>query len=219
MTKFDQDGGNDDRRATPPADPWLETAPTSPIGQDGSYTVADLQGPVFEDRAPRRRDRRGWWVAVAVLALLGCVGGLLLKPFGDNDPPGRAGPTPQPTDSSPAPAPAVAPVSASARVAARPSASGEPAANEVVYLVSSTSKGDKARVSFTDEDRDIIRKGEVSLPWRHTFILTGDKPPLVVISQRKSGGTGEVTCSISLGGKVLSTAVQRGRYASPQCAG
>jgi hypothetical protein len=38
-----------------------------------------------------------------------------------------------------------------------------------------------------------------------------------VVAQRKQGGTGPVTCSISLGGKVLATAVQRGRYASPQC--
>jgi hypothetical protein len=87
----------------------------------------------------------------------------------------------------------------------------------VVYLVSSSGKGEVASVQFTDQDRDIVSKGEVSLPWRHTFRTVGDKPPLVVVAQRKQGGTGPVTCSISLGGKVLATAVQRGRYASPQC--
>ncbi|MCO8273296.1 MmpS family transport accessory protein [Actinoplanes sp. TRM 88003] len=88
---------------------------------------------------------------------------------------------------------------------------------EVVYVVASNNDGDVASVEYTDQDRDIIRKGEVKLPWRITFEYLGDKPPLVLMAQRKQGGTGAVTCSITVGGKELTTAVQRGRYAAPQC--
>jgi hypothetical protein len=141
------------------------------------------------------------------VALLGCLGAVLLNPFDDDDPTGQAGPTTRPLV-------ATTPTAATATSA---SAVTPPAALEVVYLVASTRKGELASVEYTDQDRDIIRKGEVSLPWRHTFRITGDKPPLVVIAQRTSGGSGPVTCSISLGGKELTTAVQRGRYAAPQC--
>jgi len=222
VTNVDQDCGDDDRRAMPPADPWLGTAPTSPIDHVSgdprtSVDPALAFDDAYLDDAAPRRGRRGWWFAAAAVALLGCLGGILLNPFDDNAPE-QAGPTPQLTS------PATLSAKPQPRVNGQASsqsethaAVAEPAADEVVYLVSSSGKGDVASVQFTDQDRDIIRKGEVSLPWRHTFRTVGDKPPLVVVAQRKHGGTGPVTCSISLGGKVLATAVQRGRYASPQC--
>ena len=223
VTNIDQDGGNDDRRAIPPADPWLETSPTSPIDHVGAHprTVVDPVPPfhaTYVDDAPPRRGWRGWWFAAAAVALLGCLGGILLNPFDDDGAPDQAGPTPRPASSSPAAASATS-AQPGLRVNGQVPKKSEPrpAADEVVYLVTSSGKGDVASVAFTDQDRDIIRKGEVSLPWRHTFRTVGGKPPLVVIAQRKKGGTGPVTCSISLGGKVLATAVQRGRYASPQC--
>jgi hypothetical protein len=221
VTNVDQDGGNDDRRAMPPVDPWQATAPTSPIDPVSADARTSVDpAPPFDrylDDVPPRRGRRGWWLAAAALALLGCLGGLLLNPFDGDKTPGRAGgPTPRLTSAATATATASAPRGSGQVSKTRP-AVAEPAADEVVYLVSSSGKGDVAAVQFTDQDRDIVRRGEVSLPWRLTFRINGDKPPLVVIAQRKRGGTGPVTCSISLGGKVLATAVQRGRYASPQC--
>jgi hypothetical protein len=227
VTNVHRDGGNDDRRAMPPADPWLGTAPTSPIEHVSADPRTSVDpAPAFDDAyvddAPPRRRRRGWWFAAAAVALLGCLGGILLNPF-DGNAPEQAGPTPQltsPATVSAQPQPRVNGQASSKSESSKSetrAAVAEPAADEVVYLVSSSGKGEVASVQFTDQDRDIVSKGEVSLPWRHTFRTVGDKPPLVVVAQRKQGGTGPVTCSISLGGKVLATAVQRGRYASPQC--
>jgi len=223
VTNVDQDGGNDDRRAMPPADPWLGMAPTSPIDHVSADPRTSVDpAPAFDDayldHTPPRRGRRGWWFAAAAVALLGCLGGILLNPFGDNNAPNQTGPTPQLTPSATISAKPQPRVNGQApRKSETQAAVAEPAADEVVYLVFSSGKGDVASIQFTDQDRDIIRKGEVSLPWRHSFRTIGDKPPLVVIAQRKRGATGPVTCSISLGGKILTTAVQRGRYASPQC--
>jgi hypothetical protein len=164
--------------------------PVVPVPDDG-YVV----------QAPPRRDRRLVWFVASGLALLACFSGVLLTVFGDgND---------DRSDRAPAPT-AAAPV-----VDTRPPSAAAPV--EVVYLVTSSGKGDLARVEYTDQDRDIIRKGEVALPWRLTFEFVGDKPPLVLLAQRKEGGAGAMTCSITVGGKELTTAVQRGRYAAPQC--
>ncbi|WP_203789484.1 hypothetical protein [Paractinoplanes rishiriensis] len=193
-----RDGGNDDRRAMPPADPWLESAPTS--------SFEPVPDDTYPGEAPPRRARGFWWPVAAAVALLACAGGVLLNPFDDDDDPaGRALPTTRPSVTAASAGPA-------------PRASTAPLSGDlVVYLVTSNRKGEVASVEYTDQDSDHIRKGEVSLPWRHTFRLTGEKHPLVLIAQRKSGGAGPVTCSISLGGKELTTAVQRGRYAAPQC--
>ncbi|GID28603.1 hypothetical protein [Paractinoplanes brasiliensis] len=247
------DAGQDDRRNTPPADPWMESAPTSPIEpqpyaetpiepqpyaetptepqpyaetpiEPQPYAETPTEPPPYAEtmiEASPGRDRRRWWFVLAGLALLGCVGGLLLNPFDEDGTPERAAPEPSvtseaTTDSTGGTASTGS--TGSTRKETR-NAVAEPAADEVVYLITSTSDGDLARVEYLDENRDIIRTGEVKLPWRHTFRITGDKPPLVLLAQRKQGGPGEVTCSISLGGKELSSAVQRGRYAAPQCAG
>lgn len=217
------DAGQDDRRNTPPADPWMESAPTSPIEprpepRPYGETLIEPQpyGDTPVEQPPGRGRRRGWWFALAGLALLGCVGGLLLNPFDDDETPRKAAPTPTVTNEK---------TSDNNSENSSDKATGSEAsprttnADEVVYLITSTGEGDLARVEYLDKNRDIIRTGEVKLPWRHTFRITGDKPPLVLLAQRKQGGTGEVTCSISLGGKELSSAVQRGRYAAPQCAG
>ncbi|MCM4078529.1 MmpS family transport accessory protein [Paractinoplanes hotanensis] len=190
MTNADQDGGPDDRRSRPPtpAAYAVPGMPVAPVPDDG-----------YVEQAPRRRDRRLVWFAASVLALLACFSGVLLTVVSDGDRFERA-----PAVTAVAPVVETDPPSAAAPV-------------EVVYLVTSSGRGDLARVEYTDQDRDIIRKGEVSLPWRLTFEFVGDKPPLVLLAQRKEGGAGAMTCSITVGGKELTTAVQRGRYAAPQC--
>ncbi|MCY1137173.1 MmpS family transport accessory protein [Actinoplanes sp. Pm04-4] len=214
MTNTEYDGGNDDRRNTPPADPWMESAPTSPIDHGDTF-VSPVSDDSYFGEPPHRRSSRGWWIVAAMVAFVACLGGLLLNPFNDDDGREQATPTPGVTTPAVTAAPQVkkqAPQTNTTRAVV-----AEPPADEVVYLVKSTGQGDLASVSYTDQDRDIIRKGEVKLPWKHTFRFQGNKPPLVVIAQRKRGGTGEVTCSITVGGKELSNAVQRGRYAAPQC--
>jgi hypothetical protein len=91
----------------------------------------------------------------------------------------------------------------------------------VVYEVTASGSDNTGSVSYTDQDGDIIRRNGIKLPWRVAFRLGGQrKPPLVLISQRQGGGdAGPVTCSITLGGKVLSSTTAEGRYAAPQCSG
>jgi hypothetical protein len=113
---------------------------------------------------------------------------------------------------APAP-PATAPVAPREQIEVAPP---QPVTRTVVYEVSG-SAGDVGSVQFTDEDGDIITRSGVPLPWRTTFTMTGDRRPLVLVAQRKKGGTGEVTCSITYGGKVLTTVTTTGRYAPPQC--
>jgi hypothetical protein len=86
----------------------------------------------------------------------------------------------------------------------------------VVYAVTAGA-GDIGSVQYTDRDGDIVSRGGVDLPWRVTFQVTGAPHPYVLIAQRMQGGTGAVTCSITVGGKVLSSARQTGRYAAPEC--
>jgi hypothetical protein len=87
----------------------------------------------------------------------------------------------------------------------------------VVYEVTSGGAGDIGSIEYTDQDGDIIRRGGVPLPWRVTFTVTGDHHRFVLLAQRKKGGAGEVTCSITVGEKVLTTVTQTGRCAAPQC--
>jgi hypothetical protein len=133
------------------------------------------------------------------------AGGISVAPAG--------GPTAGPAG-DPSAAPAGGPPSAS-----RPADSaGGPL---VIYEVTASGSDNTGSVSYTDQDGDIIRRDGIKLPWRVAFRLGGQrKPPLVLISQRKGGGdAGPVTCSITLGGKVLSSTTAEGRYAAPQCSG
>ncbi|WP_433382054.1 MmpS family transport accessory protein [Actinoplanes sp. CA-142083] len=151
--------------------------------------------PVPDDLAParvvpRRRGARVIAVIVAAAVLLAAGVGAALTSWRSPAPP-------------PSEVVAVAPERAVTRT--------------VVYEVSSGGAGDIGSVQYTDQDGDIITRGGVPLPWRTTFTVTGDRGPLVLIAQRKKGGAGEVTCSITYGEKVLTTVTQTGRYASPQC--
>jgi Mycobacterium membrane protein len=256
VTSFD-DGGDERRRSTPPADPWLETAPTAALGEAVTAVNRTPLDPTFvapaetSDEAPRR-GRRGWWWALPALALLACLGGARLLPFGaEKDAPRATGPTAGATTAAPAVrattgGPTLRPTATAAGAAAgaatgrvpggelgsgtRPerTASGPQAGPagpagadplQVVYLVTAGGAGDVASIDYTDQNRDIIRRSGVPVPWRTTFRLAGtDRPPLVLDAQRKRGGTGPLTCTISLGGKVLSTTTATGRFASAQCA-
>jgi MmpS family membrane protein len=234
--KFDH-GGNDDRRAMPPADPWLETAPTSPIDLNAADVRTSVDhtpvDPFSNDDAAPRRGRRGWLVALPAFIAVACVGGTLLSPlnpFGDDDrdTTDRAGgPTTGPTAASTFGGAADRPLEHSTtlpaprRTASYPVVVDSPAgpAGEVVYELTAGGARNVGSVAYTDQDGDIIRDGAVTLPWRVTFRMVGRKKPLVLVAQRKKGGTGPVTCTITLGGKVLSTDTETGRYAAPQCSG
>jgi hypothetical protein len=86
--------------------------------------------------------------------------------------------------------------------------------------VTSNGRHDVGSVEFTDRDGAVIRRSGVPLPWRVTFRAPGEHHPLVLIAQRTRGaGKGHVTCTITVDGKVLSSATQNGRYAAPECSG
>jgi hypothetical protein len=108
----------------------------------------------------------------------------------------------------------------SSTAAAAPETSADADALEVVYEVTASGSRNVGSVSYTDQDGDIIRRSGIPLPWRITFQAGGQRRPLVLIAQRKGGGdAGPVTCTITLGGKLLSSTTAEGRYAAPQCSG
>jgi hypothetical protein len=209
VTEFDHDDHSPDPRAMPPADPWLDSAPTSPL---------DLAFPApatrYDEESPRR-SRRGWWV-LAFVAVVACLAVVALYPFG-TDSPNRAGP--QLTPGTGGPSPRATAVVAPAPGARTQSAAAPPPGELVVYEVTSNGAKDVGGVQYTDTDGEIIRLNGVSLPWRTTFRVTGDRHPLVLIAQRKQGATGAVTCRITFDGKLLSRTTQTGRFAAPECSG
>ena len=172
----------------PPSDPW----PDAPWA-GGAWPSPP---PVPDDRPARPRTR--WWLLGLVAAIVAAVAlGFALRPS-----PSR------PPAAAPAPTPTLA-------VPAAPAGSA-PAARTVVYVVTAGT-GDIGSVQYTDQDGDIVTRGGVDLPWRLTFHVTGYRQALVLIAQRERGGAGPVTCSITVDGKVLSTATQTGRYGAPEC--
>jgi hypothetical protein len=145
---------------------------------------------VPDDPLPRRR--RPWWVLV-VAAVLVVVLGAALWPLGT----GRPAP----------PAATLPPTTV---------ASAAPSAQIVVYVVTAGT-GDIGSVQYTDQDGDMVSRDGVKLPWRFTFHVNGPRHGFVLIAQRKQGGSGSVSCSITVDGKELSTATHTGRYAAPMC--
>ncbi|WP_433720435.1 MmpS family transport accessory protein [Actinoplanes sp. CA-051413] len=217
-------------------------------GAAGQVPLADTAR--FEDAVPsgwvatpgpeERRGRRAtrWIVAVLAAGALFIAGMLAIDQFGggsgeDND---AQGPTPSvgatskavaaaPTRRATTTAPAgKKPIVAVSSGVAAPTAGGVAAPTAggqvVVYEVTASGSRNTGSVSYTDQDGDIIRLNGIALPWRVTFEVTGQKKPLVLISQRKGGGdAGPVTCTITLDGKLLSSTTADGRYAAPQCSG
>ncbi|MEU8614225.1 MmpS family transport accessory protein, partial [Actinoplanes sp. NPDC048791] len=185
-----------------------------------------------------------WIVAVLAACALFIAGMLAIDQFGggsgeDNDAQGptpsvdagskavAAAPTRRAATTAPAgekPIVAVSSGPASSGGVAAPKTGGVAAPTAggqvVVYEVTASGSRNIGSVDYTDQDGDIIRLSGIALPWRVTFEVTGQKKPLVLISQRKGGGdAGPVTCTITLDGKLLSSTTADGRYAAPQCSG
>jgi hypothetical protein len=226
-------------------DPESGAAGQVPLADTARFDDAVPSGWVATPRPEERRGRRAtrWIVAVLAACALFIAGMLAIDVFGggsgeDND---AQGPTPSvdagseavaaaPTRRASTTAPAgtapagTAPAGTApagekpiVAVSSGPSSSG---GQVVVYEVTASGSRNTGSVSYTDQDGDIIRLNGIALPWRVTFEVTGQKKPLVLISQRKGGGdAGPVTCTITLDGKLLSSTTADGRYAAPQCSG
>jgi Mycobacterium membrane protein len=223
--------------------------PTAEPGAAGQVPLADTarfddavpSGWVATPRPEERRGRRAtrWIVAVLAACALFIAGMLAVDQFGggsgeDNDAQAPAPSVGADSRTKAAASPAARAggepvVGASSRPAGTgsvtaPSAGGGPAPSAggqiVVYEVTASGSRNTGSVDYTDQNGDIIRLHGIALPWRVTFEVTGQRKPLVLISQRKSGGdAGPVTCTITLDGKLLSSTTADGRYAAPQCSG
>nr|AGS49536.1 mobile element protein [uncultured bacterium esnapd8] len=240
------DAGPVDPSAMPPSDPWLDASSTTALdldaisGLDRSPAATWPIGPPVTD-APigsvPSRPRRRVLALVVLVTILGCLGVAVLDQFGADSGADQAtvpggpqgtgsGPSVAGSDSATGATPnGRTPADSAAAGADEPTngLTGDATPSPgllVVYEVAASGSHNVGTVQYTDRDGDIIRRGQVPLPWRLAFRVTGQRAPFVLIAQRKSGGdTGPVTCSITVDGKVLSTTTQTGRFAAPQCSG
>ncbi|MFC4065911.1 MmpS family transport accessory protein [Actinoplanes subglobosus] len=176
-----------------------------------------------------RRQRRRLVIAVLAVGAVFIAGLIALDPFGSDNEPNAKGPArvTSPTAGRPASPPATTTqaTSAQAAPAAAPttsatSAAAAPVVPMVVYEVTASGSGNTGNIAYTDEDGDIIRRNGIPLPWRTTFGVGERRKPLVLDAQRKGGGdNGPVTCTITVGGKVVATTTADGKYASALCSG
>lgn len=203
-------------RLSPPAYPWLTQAPTSAVGDAATAETPPPDDPSpfaaqapFPGEAPRRRDRRAVHWALAVLAACAFfIAGMAVDSFGSGDDGDARGVDPS-TEAT------VAPIGAGS-----PGTSADASPPQVVYEVTASGSRNTGSVSYTDQDGDIIRRNGIPLPWRTTFPVGTQRKPLVLIAQRKGGGdAGPVTCTITVGGKLLAATTADGVYAAPQCSG
>ena len=201
----------------------------------------------WQEEPRRRRHRRAnrWALVVLAACALFIAGMLAIDRFGSGDGGGALGtdpstgasalPTPTgigqerpPTAGRPSATvttvrqPGAAPVSQpdSSAGAAAPDSSANAGAAEVVYEVTASGSRNTGSVSYTDQDGEIIHRNGIPLPWRITFPVGAERKPLVLIAQRKGGGdAGPVTCTITVGGKLLASTTATGTYAAPECSG
>jgi hypothetical protein len=233
VTSLDDDGSTprdsrasdqDPVRLTPPADPWLTVAPTSAFGEvppaDPTPFPAEAPPPPDPDswpaQRPRRRGRR-WVVAVLAVCALFVAGWLAVDQFDSDDDNGAQGTTPTTNSLAPAGAAPSADVTPS-RTTTNPATAA--AAPQVVYEVKASGSRNTGSVSYIDQDGEIIRLNGIPLPWRTTFPVGSQRKILVLDAQRKGGGdAGPVTCTITVGGKLLASTTAEGKYAYSLCSG
>jgi hypothetical protein len=203
--------------------------------------AAPWHGEPPYDQPHRRRDRRPmrWVLAILAACALFIAGMLAIDPFGPGDDDGgplgsgpSTGATAASTRTGKAQEQQVGGVP-SADVTTGPASTGPPESSagaavpgtvadapEVVYEVTASGSRNTGSVSYTDQDGDIIRRSGIPLPWRITFPVGAQRQSLVLSAQRKGGGdAGPVTCTITVGGKLLASTTAHGRYAAPLCSG
>jgi hypothetical protein len=192
--------------------------PGGPVAADPYPGEPWQPGEVVENGSANRGPGRTILALVTVVVLAGCLGLALLHQFGGDHATGqRAQPSSHP--GAAASGNSTGTPSGGATGAAAPAADRSTAADLLVtYEVTASGSHNVGSVEYTDRDGDIIRRGGVPLPWRLSFRVTGQRHPLVLVSQRNAGGdAGPVTCSITAGGKTLTTTTQTGRFAAPEC--
>ncbi|SBT47643.1 MmpS family transport accessory protein [Micromonospora auratinigra] len=197
------------RPATPPsADQPGPTGPGGPppVPAPSGWPPPAYPPPYAYPGAPRPASGNGRTVAIVlgvvaalVLSVCGCLGGLTVlgmatgdsgnsaDPYDDSWPePEGTGPDDFSEEPTEAPAsPAVTPSAGSGRFT-------------VVYEVTGTGPVD---VQFYDANADFLQLDEVSSPWRLTF-TANDRERVQIIAS--PGDSGEVTCRITINGKVVS---------------
>ncbi|WP_433789071.1 MmpS family transport accessory protein [Actinoplanes sp. CA-252034] len=236
-------------RLSPPADPWMTEAPTSVVADPATLREFGATPAItaFHDTAGvrKRRPRRLLLVVLTVCAVFIAALWAVDRFSDDGDGALGTGPSARPSSTgasadtrspsngaSPAPRPSTAATTTGERAPApvdRPSgdatavggaAPGPADGPAVVYEVTASGSGNTGSVAYTDQDGQIIRRNGIALPWRTTFPAGSGRQPLVLTAQRLGGGdAGPVTCTITVGGKVLSTTTTEGRYGAPQCSG
>jgi hypothetical protein len=150
--------------------------------------------PQAQPAAPPKKRRKWPWIVLGVVAFI-VLASIFSNNTSTNPVAGPSGAAPTSAESAPAP-------------------SGDTAT--VTYEIIGRSKA--SNVTFnTDGGGSISQENNVALPWRKE--ITVERGFAVTSLTAQNGGSGEITCRISVDGQVVKEAKSSGQYAVVSCAG
>ncbi|MGZ4476563.1 MAG: MmpS family transport accessory protein [Nocardioides sp.] len=75
-----------------------------------------------------------------------------------------------------------------------------------------------ATITYNRAGQQQTQESGVPLPWTQHFTIDSNTSQLEVIAQA-TGGSGSISCAISVDGKVIASSQSSGQFASAQCLG
>lgn len=174
-----------------------QTAPYGPPGDPNPYTSGSQPYHPSGPEPSTRRKRRRWPWTVGILAALfvlmaACIG------TGSTQPVSIPGGAPAPPSTAPA--------------------DDLAASNKVAVVYEIIGSGKAGNVTYnSDGSGSISQETDVQLPWRTE--ITVERGFALTSVTAQNGGSGEITCKISVDGIVVKEGRSSGQFSAVACAG
>ncbi|GAA0644408.1 hypothetical protein GCM10010174_79260 [Kutzneria viridogrisea] len=166
------------------------------------YEPSPAEAPPQPTPQQRRTVR---WI---VLSLGGLFVVLLAAVVATNRPPANQAPA-VPATSVPAAVPA--PLQVETTREARP------VSRHVVYEVTGTATGASTITYNSDGETSIQQETGATVPWKHELDVPSTQRLTILQVSAQNAGGGTITCTISVGGRVVKTGTSTGQYAIASC--